>query len=126
MIDISHINVGDKVKVTRTNGDSAEFVVTSIAGPEHPTRWMDGEYDEVTVNDDIESIEVVSRPLPTEPGFYQSERWDTDRDPLSRSLGYHLSTFGEWHVIYSSGAKDRRTAEQIEGPLVRLVPEVTP
>jgi hypothetical protein len=115
--------VGDKVKVTRKNGDSAKFVVTSIAGPENQTRWIDGEYDEVTVNDDIASIEVVEPMLPTKPGLYRSAIWDE-----GTVTALHLDTNGAWLMIWPDGgiAPKSRAAVMHVMPLVRLVPEVTP
>jgi hypothetical protein len=67
----------------------------------------------------ITVLEAPKPPVPTEPGFYVSAAWSGE----TPGLGYHLSDRGEWFIIWSFGGTERRTPDELNLPLIRLVKE---
>lgn len=66
MIDISHVNVGDRVKLTRENGDEATFTVTSTYG-DGTVITSEANRFQVKRWDTLEVVERASKPV---PGLY--------------------------------------------------------
>lgn len=64
MIDISDVNVGDRVKLTRENGDELTFIVTYIGA-----EWLGTEYSEYYPKR-WKKIEIVERAFKPVPGLY--------------------------------------------------------
>ena len=86
MINLEGINKGDRVKIETCAGDTAEFTV----------RFKDECVIESATNTygvaDLKSLEVIQKPLPTEPGLYTAEYGGTRRFILNES--------GEWSILY--------------------------
>lgn len=95
MINLEGVNKGDRVKIETYAGDSAEFTV----------RFKDECVIESATNtygvSDLKSIEVIQKPLPTEPGMYRAA------DGESRV--FILKGSEKWVIYYT---KDHSLIEQ--------------
>lgn len=67
MIDISHVNVGDRVKLTRENGDEATFTVTDTTYARNGIILSNSNRFDA---DDWDTLEVVERAFKPVPGLY--------------------------------------------------------
>ena len=87
MIDISNINVGDRVHLTAKNGDEAWFTVKSIRAG-----YLDSKHNSY-YGTEWDTIEVLTPALPTKLGYYEAERFAVAKgSPL-----YRLTRLG-WSV----------------------------
>lgn len=86
MINLEGINNGDRVKIETHAGDIAEFTVVDAKS------W--GLYSESNTYPEraIKSVEVIQKPLPTEPGLYEAENGGTRLFILDREC--------KWHILY--------------------------
>ena len=86
MINLEGINKGDRVKIETYQGDTAEFTV----------RFKDECVIKSATNTcrvaDLKSLEVIQKPLPTEPGLYKAENGGTRLFILDREC--------KWHILY--------------------------
>ena len=64
MIDISEVNVGDRVRITRENGDEATFTITEKRGA-----YLESDQN-VYVIDGSDTLEIVERAFKPVPGLY--------------------------------------------------------
>lgn len=88
MIDISDVNVGDRVKLTRENGDEATFTVTGRQWNRLASRSNDH------CVDSWDTMEIVERAFKPVPGLY------TNLNLRHRAV---LSTDGRMHYTSASG-----------------------
>ena len=88
MIKLEAINNGDRGKIETSAGDTAEFTV----------RFKDECVIESATNtygvSDLKSLEVIQKPLPTEPGLYKAENGE--------SRVFILKSSGEWVIYYTT------------------------
>lgn len=86
------VKIGDLVRVTY------EFQVTGISKLDNPT-WIEDAhgctyYDDIFDGDTPATIEILPPPLPTEDGWYESERF-----PLSEHYHPYQIRLGVWHYL---------------------------
>lgn len=96
MIDISNIRAGDRVRLTRENGDEMTFTVRLVqdtstgmllysqSNTVYPDSW-----------NTIEVLEPAHKPLPTEPGLYALKPY--------RSVALLHDGKGNWKQVHSDG-----------------------
>lgn len=90
---------GDRVLLTAENGDSAEFTIKQVnngRGAEVRSIYSTHNSYDMHHWDNLTVISRAPRPLPTKPGWYESERF-----PLGRALynPYRLSNNGQWVTV---------------------------
>lgn len=95
MIDISDVNVGDRVKLTRENGDEATFTV-DLKVPSHGVigsavnRFLDKDWD---------TLEIVERAFKPVPGLYTNVKTN-DRVMITEDgTSYYTYSTGSWIPI---------------------------
>lgn len=100
---MENIKVGDRVKATNKNGDTAEFTVQGI------NRDDSGSYASTTNWYFIHegwTFEKIEPPLPTEPGIYQPNNTNI---PIQNMRTFALSSSGYWREFRVS---DQRLSAQ--------------
>lgn len=95
MINLEGVNKGDRVKIETYAGDTAEFTV--VDAKEWALYSESNTYPERA----IKSVEVIQKPLPTEPGMYRAA------DGESRV--FILKGSEKWVIYYT---KDHSLIEQ--------------
>ncbi len=93
MIDISEVNVGDRVKLTRGNGDEATFTVKNTSyGANGVIRSNSNRFDA----DDWDTIEIVERAFKPVPGLYSHVKDDHRVALLPDGRAYFADARGSW------------------------------
>lgn len=119
MIDISDVNVGDRVSLSRANGDAVTFTVTSGGAPSNGG-WLGMDGVTPLLPKDWDAINILERAvvLPTEPGFYldrDGDTWFIARG--DRTLRYFCAYCVELGQRHTASPAPRECA-----PFTRLIP----
>ena len=72
------IKKGDRVRLTRANGDLVEVTVTDRANT-----WIDAGEETTFWANEWEAVELIPSPPPTEKGFYldkDGDLWEVEKD----------------------------------------------
>ena len=115
-VSFEGINKGDRIRLTAAKGDEATVTTKYVYG-----KFVDSDHN--TFHESHwDTLEILSRALPTEPGWYESSQF-----PLSKIgyFPYYLSPEGEWKAMPTSGKSFPVSEKAMRdlGPLRRLVPE---
>ena len=102
-VSFENVRKGDRVRLTVANGDLAEITVLSVA---HSAIY--DRANRVIRGKDWDTLEILPKPLPTEPGFWLSggSVWEIDDDGDVFALVRHRLALDARHA-----------------PFIRLVPE---
>lgn len=116
-VSFADVKVGDRVRLTSTNGDEATFTVTGLG---MNSRSIYGHAGLNVHDSQWDTLEILTKPLPTEPGLYVSADANlsvatTVFYQLSRSMMWDTDRSGEWLSVPSESDLPR--------DLVRLVKE---
>lgn len=113
-ISFAEVKVGDRVRLTAENGDEATFTVVDL----HTNSYgVYAEFNFYSVHGKWDTLEILPKLLPTEPGLYVRSDADLDNDPI-----YQRLTVGSWNT--DDGGTWKWIDEQdIPSDLVRLVKE---
>lgn len=103
-VKISDVNVGDRVKLTRKNGDEAVFTVILLSAT-----LLESDYNEYYLERG-DTLEIVGRAFKPVPGLY-SNKVTHDRFVLS-TTGEHFFTTGTGRWIRNSAYEREATREE--------------
>lgn len=107
MIDISEVNEGDRVRLSRTNGDETTFEVSTVL-----SGVLTGKTNAYPVAN-WDSLEIVERAIKPVPGLY-TNRNSRDRYVLTAAgEGYYTSSAGGW--IYDPPGEWPEVFQQRDG-----------
>lgn len=108
MIDISDVNVGDRVKFTRENGDEATFTVTKIHLA--TARVIESDLNRFYVRD-WNTLEIVERAFKPVPGLYTNVK-TRDRVMITEDgTTYYTYSTGGW-IPFTGGHVDDAAREK--------------
>lgn len=114
MIDISKVNVGDRVRITGENGDEATFTVVRITG-----RYLESE----TVVFDTRgqaTIEIIEPTFKPVPGLYSHQKTGARVALLLDGRAYYVHSSGAW-IAASIHDGDVRGATREKGSWKREI-----
>ena len=98
MIDISNIRDGDRVRLTRENGDEMTFTVRSVQDTSTGMMILHS-LSNTVYPDSWDTIEVLKKPahkpLPTKPGLYALKPY--------RNIALLHDGMGNWKQVHANG-----------------------
>lgn len=112
---MENIKVGDRVKATHENGDTAEFKAVQVTSDSYvsASNWY--------YRNEGWKFEKIEPPLPTEPGIYQDVYQGS---PMEHAVTYRLGVLGWTDMTNTDFDVTNRVKEAHNaGRLVRLVRE---
>lgn len=105
MIDISDVNVGDRVKLTRENGDEATFTVIRKYG-----KIVDSYHNAYEIDESV-TIEIVESAFEPVPGLYTNVK-TRDRVIITEDgTTYYTYSTGGW-IPFTGGHVDDAAREK--------------